>query len=229
MASGPDPQDRTGRILAAARAYAPLLRPDQFFSHTTAAAIWGAPVHLADERIHVSVFGDRSLPRAAGVFGHRSSPVLTTTRDITGLRVSSPASTWASLDALSVIELVQIGDHLCRVWRRGRGRPHAGRAPIATPEELRRALDAGRHLGASRLREALGLIRLDSWSPRESRTRVELEYQGEMHASSYAADIERIERLRAHGWEMIQATKATGSGDLARRVRIALLARGANA
>jgi hypothetical protein len=86
------------------------------------------------------------------------------------------------------------------------------------------------------------MVRLDAWSPRETRARlllidaglpdprlnvdvydahggfiacvdlaypefkVAIEYQGQLHGEQYARDIERIERLRADGWIVIQVT-----------------------
>lgn len=58
--------------------------------------------------------------------------------------------------------------------------------------------------------------------------RVAVEYQSEMHSVSYAEDIERIERLRAAGWNVIQVTKAllARPEELVRRVTAALRAGG---
>lgn len=58
--------------------------------------------------------------------------------------------------------------------------------------------------------------------------RVAVEYQGEMHNETYAEDIERIERLRAAGWIVIQVTKVllARPRELVRRVERDLCARG---
>jgi very-short-patch-repair endonuclease len=37
---------------------------------------------------------------------------------------------------------------------------------------------------------------------------VAVEYQGRQHGEAYSRDIERIERLRAAGWEVFQVTSA---------------------
>ena len=117
-----------------------------------------------------------------------------------------------------------------------------------------------------RLRTALKLVREDSWSPRESTTRVTLvmaglpepelnidvydrngifigcsdmayprykvgvEYHGQQHAERYAQDIERLERFRADGWEILQVTKAVERRPetLVARVTWALRKRGWN-
>lgn len=255
---------RERRIRRLAEAYTPKLGSDQFFSHTTAAVLWGAPVPLRDERIHVSVLGNGSLPRAAGVQGHRVQPGMAMTRTRAGLRVASPATTWAMLGELEVVDLVVLGDYLCRVWRAGRGRRHVGRPSLATLDHLRIALEAGRRPGAARLRAALPRIRTDSWSPRESLTRciivdgglpepllnqdiwtdrgeflacldlcypelkIAIEYHGAMHSETYAQDVERLARVRAEGWLVIEVTNALVAHPttLVARVRDAIRARG---
>ncbi|WP_162785738.1 endonuclease domain-containing protein [Microbacterium sorbitolivorans] len=249
-----------------ARAYAPLLRDDQFFSHETAAAIWGAPMYASGPVVlHVSVMGTGVMPQRRGVQGHRAQPVATTTRVIDGLRVASFATMWAMLGTdHSRDQLVAVGDFGCRVWREGIGRPDPGRAPITTLEQLEAAMNAIRRRGISRLRQAHPLIRTDAWSPRETKTRlilvddglpepelnrdvfdefggflgcvdlaypeykVAVEYQGQLHGEQYARDLERIERLRAAGWTVIQVSSDTlrYPNVVTRRVFEALLARG---
>lgn len=177
----PYERQRLSRVIWA-RAYAPRLHTGHFFSHQTAASIWGAPLPLeftdagvAAEReeldLHVSAIGAVPFPRAAGIVGHRTLSSMTSRRDHRGLRVSSPAATWVSLGTLSVVDLVALGDYFCRRWRPGYGRRHLDRPPLATRDELQAALEAGRRRGAERLRKALEFIREDSWSPRESRVR----------------------------------------------------------
>jgi len=257
---------RRAELVRLARAYAPLLRENQFFSHETAIAIWGAPLASHGRReLDVSVMGNGSLPRGQGVRGHRVHPEATSTRIAQGLRVASFATMWASMGAsMSRDELVALGDYGCRVWRTGENRPHPGRSPLATPAQLEAAATAGRRRGAATLRAALPLIRLDAWSPRETATRlvlidtglpeprlnvdvfdaygdflacpdlaypehkIAIEYQGQLHGGRYAADIERVERLRAAGWIVIQVTSETlrFPNIVARRVRDALRERG---
>lgn len=168
--------------VARARLYERRLHTGHFFSHHTAASIWGAPLPLEFTQdgalaegellpLHVSASGHLPFPRARGVVGHRTLASLTSICTHDGLRVTSPAATWVSLGVLRVPDLVALGDHFCRRWRDGVGRRDVGRPPLATIEELDAALNAGRRLGAARLREALPLIREDSWSPRESLVR----------------------------------------------------------
>ncbi len=162
--------------------YAPRLRPDTFYSHETAAALWGAPLPLvsdhgypADGRrlpLHVSVLGAGAVPAGRGVAGHRADERTTGTTSVQELQVADAASTWASLArTLSVHDLVAAGDYFCRQWREGVGRPDVGKQPLTTIEQLRARVDAGRRVGIRKLRSALELIREDSWSPMESKVR----------------------------------------------------------
>lgn len=181
-----DPYERQRRQrVARARQYAPRLHTGHFFSHQTAASIWGAPLPLkftstgeiadaVDLELHVSAFGHIPFPRTSGIKGHRTLLRLTRVSEHDGLRVSSPAATWAALGTLPLFDLIALGDFFCRRWRPGYGRPDADREPLATIEQLREMLEAGRRHGAARLREAIGAVREDSWSPRESHVRCTL-------------------------------------------------------
>lgn len=173
----------------AARVYAHRMPVNQHISHESAAALWGAPLPLAftpdrriararDLSVHVTAIGTAALPRVVGVQRHRGRPDRTFTTEQGGIRLSTPATTWASLGTLPFFDLVTLGDYFCRVWRPGRGRPTPGRSPLATIEELRAATRAGRRVGIQKLREAVEWIREDSWSPRESRVRCVLRDAG---------------------------------------------------
>ena len=178
-----DPYDRQRQQrVVRARQYAPRLHSGHFFSHQTAASIWGAPLPLefastgeiadaVDLELHVSAFGHIPFPRTSGVKGHRTLQRLTAWSDHDELRVSTPAATWVALGTLPLFDLIALGDFFCRRWRPGYGRPDAGREPLATIDQLHAMLEAGRRQGAARLREAIGAVREDSWSPRESHVR----------------------------------------------------------
>ncbi|WP_105566131.1 hypothetical protein [Microbacterium halophytorum] len=240
-----------GETVRLAEAYSVRMRETEFFAYETAVHLLGGPLPVAIGRelrdLDVGVHGDAPLPRCAGVRGRRLGPHLAPVVTRRGIRMSSPASTWAMLGTWSVPDLVALGDFLCRVWREGYGRRSAGTPPLTTPEQLRAALGAGKRRGAARLRTALELIRCDAWSPRESACRVHLveaglpepelnvdvfdrngfhlgcvdlvyrrwkvaiEYQGKHHRDQYAHDVERVERverLRAAGWAVVQVTSA---------------------
>ncbi|UOQ58282.1 hypothetical protein MUN78_05410 [Leucobacter allii] len=161
------------------RAVALVSTPTQFFSHRSAALLWGAPVpHRPGAPVHLSVLLPRRSPRADGVVGHNLSARLCSVTELDGLRLTAPAVAWAQLGTLSVPELVAVGDFLVRKYRDGHGRRDAGRPPLAAMTELADALAQGRRFGAARLRAALGLIREDSWSPQESLVRVEIVRSG---------------------------------------------------
>lgn len=150
------------------------MRDCEFFSHQTAALIWGAPLPETTDRFpHVSVFTGAAAPRTTGVHGHRVGPGMAriVTRD--GLRVTSPASTWAMLGQLGRYDLVAGGDYFARVWRaEGYYRVNAGMAPLASVPQLVAAVGAGRRVGIDALRRALPLIRTDAWSRPETWTRL---------------------------------------------------------
>ena len=170
-------RERRARI----REYAPRLRDGQFLCRESAAALWRAPLPLAVEEglaihggllpVHVGVFGTAPLVRTSGVIGHRARVETTSVRTVEGIPVASPASTWASLGNLPLEDLVALGDFFCRVWREGPGRPDPGRPPLTTVDQLRLTITSGRRVGIVRLREAVEIVRTDSWSPRESALR----------------------------------------------------------
>lgn len=181
----------TREIVHLARAFATIASPDVFFCHVTAAALWGLPVPIRVLRPIVQSTGQRSsivhsagidvgtlLPRrasrSAGVRGRELSPNLTSVRTIDGLRVSSPASTWAMLaDVLTIDELVQVGDAIVRIPRRRgmeRGTPADS---LATIEQLTTAANAPRRRHADALRAALRLIRVGSASVAETKIRLD--------------------------------------------------------
>jgi len=250
--------------------YAPRLKPGQFLSHETAVAMLRGPLPLATDEnrivdgrmlpVHVSTVGAGPLTRTTGVRGHRADPRTTRVRDVDGASVADPATAWAQLGSWSVPDLVALGDYFCRIWRAGPGRPGAGRSPLAHVSDLADRITGVRRHGIRRLREALELVREDSWSPRESKLRclivradlpepvlnhdiydsrgrflgcfdlvypdekLVIEYNGLVHASNYAADVERIAALRAAGWTVIEVTSALfGRPDeLLARIRRAL-------
>lgn len=264
----PDP-DRyeleRGEELRRIREFAQVMTPRQFFSHRSAALLWGAPVpYQPGAPVHASVLRPVRSPRAVGVVGHglTGASCAVTGRD--GMRLTTPACTWVQSADLPIPDLVALGDFFVRRYRTGHGRPDAGRPPLATIGDLHEATTAGRRRGRGRLMQALALVREDSWSPRESMTRlvrveaglpepelngdvcdargvflacidllyrsyrVGIEYQGEGHRERYASDVERLDALRADGWEMVEVTKTLSRrpGEVAARVERGLRRRG---
>jgi hypothetical protein len=94
------------------------------------------------------------------------------------MRVTDPATTWAMLGrSLDLYDLVAVADAIIRVPRMPG--THGGDASsIASPADLAAALDAGRRLGAVRLREAIRRTRNGASSRPETWLRLVLEDAG---------------------------------------------------
>lgn len=156
-----------------AQAYATRMQPSEFFSHRTAATLWEIPLPvLNDVVLDVSVLRPGRAPRSVGVRGHQAHPQLVHTATVRGLPVTTPASTWATLGAmLHPYDLVAAGDAIvCR--RSSAGGSGFAQPPLATLDQLRAAIDAGRRPGVSALRDAFGRIRTGSWSRLETWVRL---------------------------------------------------------
>ena len=188
-ASAPtDPRGiRTGRVptpleleaLALAAAYAERMAPHEFFTGRTAGLILGAPVPgLRDSRPHVGVLAPARLKRVRGVHGHELQPV--STRVIrntkTGWRITSPATTWASLGAsiADPYDLIAVADYFVRVPQMPGGFDGDLGDPIADLAQLRAAVFAGRRVGGPALRAALPRVRTGSSSRPETWMRLVL-------------------------------------------------------
>lgn len=98
------------------QAYATRMRPGQFFSHLTAARLWGAPLPTAfgpDEPLHVSSCAPQRPPHTRGVIGHDLPAGRARPTSRYGLPVATPADAWLQLAGLlPPAELVVVGDHL---------------------------------------------------------------------------------------------------------------------
>jgi hypothetical protein len=99
-----------------ARALAPRLRPDQVFSHVTAAAIIGVPLPRRierDHRLHVTTIGVDQALRVRGAVGHRARYGTVRLSLSRGVPISTPADTFVALGAvLTLDELIIAGDAL---------------------------------------------------------------------------------------------------------------------
>lgn len=161
------------RELALIRMLSRRMLPGQFFCHRSAAMLWNAPVpHLRKAELHLGVLLPQRAPRVRGVIGHSFSAGRAQLSAVEDMQLLSPAFTFATLGGLSLMNLVAVGDFFVRQHRPGVGRRQPGRPPLATVIELGEAVRLGRWSGMQRLRDALRLVREDSWSPRESMTRV---------------------------------------------------------
>jgi len=153
-------------------AYSARMDAIQFFSHTTAALLWGLPLNARHEEmhdLHVAVVAPRRAPKARGVIGHRVrlDPRSLLVRD--GLRVPRPAEVWCQLASyLTLTELVQAGDALLRRSN-----------PLVNIDELRSTVGAAANRpGVRHLRQALELLRARTDSPMESLLRLALVRSG---------------------------------------------------
>lgn len=145
-------------------ALALVMRPDQFFSHTTAARLWGAPLPRsvrADRTVHVSTRDGGPRMRRPGVRAHRPSAADVVARG--GLPLSTPATAWAqSASLLGVRALVAVGDHF------------VGRAALGTTiDDLVAAIVPGSR-SAVAARTAADLVRVGSESAMETWFRLAL-------------------------------------------------------
>ncbi|WP_411701418.1 hypothetical protein [Conyzicola sp.] len=146
-------------VIARCRSYAPLLRAGQFFSHTTAARLWKAPLPTPftdAEPLDVSTLSPGRAPRSAGISGHQA-PATSRILDRFGLPIADPASTWISLGRpLGLDDMVAVGDHLVLdplVLDPADARPYA------TIAELRAAVDGGSGWGARAAASAIEHVR----------------------------------------------------------------------
>jgi len=165
---------RTRHTLPAAHGYAPLLRAGDRFSHTTAAALWGAPLpDSVRDAVHVTAaLGGR--PRSKGCIGHQSRPVDTAFRH--GLPVSGVAQTLMECGAiLELDDLVAVTDFMLLD-------PHVLDPSDLRPHASRSALDSwlrfSRGPGVRRARRAVALAREGVESPMETRLRLLLQREG---------------------------------------------------
>lgn len=146
--------------------YVPRLRSGQFFSHETALVLRGAPApHGWERSIHVSAYRPASAPRTRGVVGHRLQLRTPMHRPYRGLPVEDLSRAWVQASLLwAEDDLVAAADHLIAPWR-----------GLATIDSLR--AEARRMRGRA-LDDVLGLVRLGSESPRETKLRLVLQRAG---------------------------------------------------
>ena len=162
-------------LLVTCRRYAPRLGADHFFSHDTAARLWGCPLperFEPTESLHVS--NPHRAVRTAGVIGHRVIGVTPESRY--ELPVTGPADTWLALAAhLELDDLVAAGDHLIldpRVLDPRDIRPHV------TLEQLAERTESFSGRGARTAASALRLLRQGAESRPETLVRLLLARAG---------------------------------------------------
>lgn len=140
---------------------------DAFFSHDTAALLWGMPLPWQFEsssKLHVAVPNPARAPHAQGIAGHKlmvDDADIVTRSD--GLRLTSPNRTWLDLGTrLSLVHLVAAGDFALH-WRH----------PLTTAADLARELVRRKNRrGLALLHTAVALLNDRSESAPESILRV---------------------------------------------------------
>ncbi|WP_175494289.1 DUF559 domain-containing protein [Herbiconiux ginsengi] len=156
-------------------AYARRMRDVEFFSHLTAAELWGVPLPTewcdgAD--LHVSTVGPRRAAKARGVIGHQIFDERLVIATRYGLPLSDAATTWCHLaGSLSDDDLVAAGDHL--VLTPARQVPRDPR-PYCALEELTERVAAFRGRGSVRARRVIAQVRDGAESRRETLLRLRL-------------------------------------------------------
>lgn len=165
------PGNDVERTVSLCREYLPRLRPGQFFSHSTAARLWGCPLPPGlGDTLHISSLPPSRAPRGRTVTGHQYGNRTSPASLRYGLPVSSPIASWLALAAmLPVDELVAAGDHL--VLDPYQLDPSDLR-PYSTIEQLRSALATFHGHGARAAASALPKIRVGAESRPESLLRL---------------------------------------------------------
>lgn len=164
--------DEQTAIVRAARHFAAHMSEHEFFSHSTAALLWGIPLpRLGRTEVHVSVLAPCRAPRGSGVRGHQLAPraVNVTHHGEQGIALTDPATTWAllGLELRHPYDLVAAADAFVRVERMPGPRSRVIRPALASIDELDAAIPRGRR-GVVALREALERVRLGAASRTET-------------------------------------------------------------
>jgi hypothetical protein len=164
-------------LMRRARQYGMGMSDEAFFTHITAAVMWGVPLPTGTvtEILDVGMLTPGRAPRGAGIRGHQIAAHLGSARvhPLHALRVASPATTWAMLGAVlqHPYDLVAAADHLVRIPRMPGGfepAPGARTEACATVTQLAAAVTSGRRVGIGALREALPRVRTGASSRRET-------------------------------------------------------------
>lgn len=157
-------------------AYASLMPSHAFLCGPTAAHVWDIPLPARiDDTLHVGAWRPRTAPRRPGIAGHQFTPGFVRVVDHDGIRVTDPASTWASLGGLlQEDELVAAADRVIRTPRYPGGFKTIRETALGTLEELRGVTERKGRPGAPRLRRALELARDGASSPPETQIRLVL-------------------------------------------------------
>lgn len=151
-----------------------MLEPTVFFCGPSAALYWRIPLPPRDWSVlHVGRYRPNRPPRRAGVRGHKFTTGFVTAVEIEGLRLTDPASTWATLGThLGQGDLTAAADRILRIPRYPGGFQTIDTTPMATVADLERVADRKGRPGAPKLRRALADARTGASSPPETRIRL---------------------------------------------------------
>jgi hypothetical protein len=158
-------------VVSACRAFEPVLRPGNYFSHSTAAALWGIPLPASGGAVplHLSSIGTGVRPRRNGIVGHLLADAGVSM--VLGFPVVVPRDVWFQLaGTLSRENLVAAGDYLISGVRL----PGGGRStPLCSIDELKATVtrSAGRR-GVAAAAWALSRVRTGVDSRMESLLRL---------------------------------------------------------
>lgn len=199
-------------------AYATKMGPGAFFSHTTAAALFGMPLPWLEPmpRLHVSVLEPAKAPRGERIAGHQLARDSVTGRILRGKPVLKIVDVWCQLAGeIALDHLVAAGDSLL-----------GGRHPLVSLDELRLEVEerSGRRGAARLLLHRAGFrepeLNIDILSSRGvfiargdivyRWCKLLVEYDGSQHATDrgqYVRDVERGENLERAGWRTVRVLK----------------------
>ena len=148
-------------ILRSARLFSAHMHEQEFFSHSTAALMWGIPLPaFPSTDIHVSVLAPHRAPRGRGVRGHQLGERAVSRSRHEALAVTDAATSWSLLAAelRHPYDLVAAADAVIRDERMPGPRSRILRPRLAGRAELAAAIAPGRR-GAVALRQALDRAR----------------------------------------------------------------------
>ncbi|GAA4777157.1 endonuclease domain-containing protein [Microbacterium gilvum] len=174
--AGRAPSDAQLEVVDALRrmhSLAPVMPERAFFLGPSAALGWNTPLPAALHGVlYVGTLHPGTPMRRDGLRSVQIMPHLVDVTEHDGFRLTTPASTWATLAPfLSVRDLVVVGDHMVRLERIP-GTSRLRRPPLASIDELAAAAAAGRRVGVGKLLDALPHVRTGSASRPETVTRL---------------------------------------------------------
>lgn len=147
--------------------------PGAFFSHHTAAALWGLPVPArAGEALDLGFFLPRRGSRKAAFLVHHFVEGTVMRSEVSGVPVSDPASTWLMLaPRLPRPVAIALGDAVLHAPRYP-GTARLKRQPLASLAEIQRLIAMPHRRGRRHLAALAALLSVRAASPPESHLRL---------------------------------------------------------